>query len=263
MATHELSRTTGVYLLQPRHAAGIQALASDPAIAATTRIPHPYPENAAAEFVAAQAKAREEGTAAQFAIEDGGRLVGVCGLAEIEGGVARELGYWVGKPFWGRGYATFAVGVVLDFAFRNLGLREVRARADESNAASRRVLEKSGLRLVGKEAGADPRRKRPEEPLCVYSITAGEWRGLRDGPALEKLHPGLRSILDAELGAGNEVVETRLGWPDAGSVFVRLKHPFRAAPAAPPGGVRFAELDDPHWWKAEFTTDGPRQTLAC
>jgi RimJ/RimL family protein N-acetyltransferase len=247
MAAHDLSRTTGVYLLLPRHAAELQALEFDPVAA---RLARSSAESGAAAFVAGRIAEREAGTAAWFAIEDRGTLVGVCGLGGIEGDVARELGAWVGAPFRGKGYATFALGVVLEYAFRNRELREVRACVDASDGAARRVLEKGGLR-------------RADAPGCTHAITAEEWRALRDGPALARLHPGLRRILDAELRAGNEVVESRAGWPDADSVFVRLRHPFRAAPPAVPAGLRYAELDDPHWWKAEYRSDSPRHILAC
>ena len=56
--------TTGVYLLSPEDADAMQRLASDPAIASTTRIPHPYPENAARDFITNHLKERTDGSAA-------------------------------------------------------------------------------------------------------------------------------------------------------------------------------------------------------
>jgi hypothetical protein len=208
-------KTAGVYMLQPGHAAAIEAL------------------EGASEFL------RTTGAGHAFVIEDHGRLVGLCGL---QGAEAR---FWVGRPFRGKGYATFGVGMILEFAFQNLALAEVRARVDDANPAARRVLEKNGFLRDG----------------SLLAITADRWRGLRHGPALERLHPALRAILAAERAAGNEVRETAVGWPDADSVFVRLKRPFRAH-AALPEGVRFAELNDPHWWMAEYSTEGPRHILA-
>lgn len=66
-----LTQTRGVFLISPQDADAIQALIGDPAIAATTRIPHPYPENGARDFSAAQEKERLEGTAYVFTIKDG------------------------------------------------------------------------------------------------------------------------------------------------------------------------------------------------
>lgn len=258
-----MSQTAGVYLLHPGHAPAIQALVADPAIAAYTRIPHPYPENGAAEFIASQIAEREAGRSFGFAIEDRGELVGVCGLEDVGRADARELGFWVGRPHWGRGYASLAVRMLLQFAFRNLGLAEVSAHAFESNVASRRVLEKNGFRLVRLERGEGLAPKRPAEPLCVYAITAPRWQAELDAPVLGRLHPGLRALLQAELAAGNEIAESGAGWPEPDSLFVRLKHPFRVAPAGLPAGIRYARIDDPHWWEAEYSSESPRHILAC
>jgi RimJ/RimL family protein N-acetyltransferase len=256
-------QTAGVYMLSAEHADAIQRLASDAAIAATTRVPHPYPENAARDFIAAQMVERAEGTAYVFVIKERWDVVGVCGLHGIEGNEGRELGFWIGRPFWGKGYASFGVKMVLQFAFQNLRLEHVAASALESNAASRRVLEKNGFRLLRLERHNDPMLKRPNELLAQYEITRTQWQDFLNTPVLAALHPALTTILQAELQAGNEIAETARGWPDADSLFVRLRQPFRTRPTALPGGVTYMELNDPHWWKAEFSTRSPRHILAC
>jgi [ribosomal protein S5]-alanine N-acetyltransferase len=252
----------GIYLLSIEDADALQRLASDPDVAATTRIPHPYPENAAREFIDAQLKARAEGTDYVFAIKERNELVGMCGLHGIENNHARELGYWVGKPFWRQGYASFGVRMVLSFAFENLRLDSIGSCALETNAASRRVLEKNGFRFEGLHPHQDPLLKRPNELLAVYEITRTEWRRFRDAPALLALHPSLKAILHSELAAGNEIAETGGGWPDKNSVFVRLRKPFVTPPSELGDGVQYTELNDPHWWKAEFSTLSPRHILA-
>jgi ribosomal-protein-alanine N-acetyltransferase len=252
----------GVYLLSPGDAEAVQRLASDPAIAATTRMPHPYPENAAREFISQQLKERAEGTTYVFAIKDRQELVGLCGLHGIESNHAREIGFWIGRPFWGRGHASFGVKMVLDFAFRNLRLERVGSCALESNAASRHVLEKNGFRLLRVVSHSDPLLKRPHELVAEYEITRAQWLEKVNAPALEKLHPSLKKILQAELSAGNEVVETGGGWPDRDSVFVRLRDAFRTDRSQLPEGVQYLELNDPHWWKAEFSTALPKHILA-
>ena len=256
-------QTAGVYRLAAEHAEAIQRLASDPAVAANTRLPHPYPENGAREFIAAQAKERAEGTAHVFVIKDRQEVVGLCGLHGIEGDHAQELGFWIGRPFWGKGYASFGVKMVLQFAFRNLRLERVGSCALKSNAASRRVLEKNGFRFLRLEPHNDAMLKRPDEPLAHYEITQTQWREFINAPALAALHPGLKKILEGEIAAGNEIAETGGGWPDANSVFVRLRHPFRTHPSPLPEGVQYTELNDPHWWKAEFSSRSPRHILAC
>jgi len=60
-----------------------------------------------------------------------------------------ELGYWLGVPFWGRGYATEAVRAVIDYGFGALGYEVLHSGARVSNPASRRVLEKCGFQWSG------------------------------------------------------------------------------------------------------------------
>jgi RimJ/RimL family protein N-acetyltransferase len=75
------------------------------------------------------------------------QLVGACGLGRRASG-AVELGYWISKPFWGRGYATEACGALIDIA-RTLGLRQLEASHFIDNPVSARVLEKLGFASTG------------------------------------------------------------------------------------------------------------------
>jgi len=97
----------------------------------------------------------------------------------------------------------------------------------------------------------------------VGGLTRAEWASRRADEARAELHPALRAVLDAELAAGNEVAEQSADWPEPGSVFVRMREPFRARIEPVPDGVVFSELDDPHWWKAEYATGRPRHVIAC
>lgn len=256
-------QTVGIYLLAPEHAPALQILAADPAIAATTRVPHPYPPDGARQFIEHQAKERAEGRAHVFVIKDRNEVVGVCGIHEIADGEARELGYWIGRPYWGRGYATFGVKMVLQFAFQNLRLTRVGSAVFESNLASQRVLVKTGFQLLRAEKHNDPFLKRPDEPLAVYEITRLQWLDSRDGPAISRLHPSLKLILKAELDAGNEILEVGRGWPDSESVFVKLRDRFRVNPGSIPPEVVYTEPNDPHWWFADYSAGVPPHILAC
>ncbi len=255
-----LASTCGIYLLAEHHLPAVQQLASAVAVAATTRLPHPYPDDGARTFYNDLQRDRAAGTAQVFAIEDQKQLVGLCGLHGI-GPHSAELGFWIGEPFWNRGYASFAVATVLPFAFDNLRLKEVWAETLASNGASRRVLGKCGFQVTGERVHGEPQWP-ATVPLVRHAIAAAPWRAWRAAPALAVLHPALQAILAAELAAGNEVLETGQGWPDPDSVFVRLRRPFRGLPQPLPVGVSFHELNDPHWWKAELTTQTPRHILA-
>ena len=71
------------------------------------------------------------------------RLIGSCGLGRRPSG-AVELGYWIARPYWGRGFATEACSALIDIA-RTLGLASLEASHFIDNPASARVLEKLGF----------------------------------------------------------------------------------------------------------------------
>lgn len=193
------TKTWQIIRLAPEHADALQILAGDAEVSATTRLPHPYPENGARDFIAQQLKAWDAGTGYAFAIQDRDQVVGACGVHGLQDGRARELGYWIGRPYWGHGYATFGVERLLHFAFVQLQLSQVQACSLESNTASRRVLEKQGFQLARLDVHQDPLLKRPDERLAHYALTRGQWQernqratGLAGGlaPAAASARPG-------------------------------------------------------------------------
>ncbi|HTE75927.1 MAG TPA: GNAT family N-acetyltransferase [Xanthobacteraceae bacterium] len=123
----------------------IVQLAGDRRVAENTaRIPHPYSTDAAEQFVA---QANRQNDSATFAITLDGAPIGACGIDVRQDGA--ELGYWLGVPFWGCGYATEAVRAVIDYAFSELSHELLQSGARVSNPASRRVLEKCGFQWTG------------------------------------------------------------------------------------------------------------------
>jgi len=93
----------------------------------------------------------EDGGWVQFSVEerDGGQLVGDVGISPADGepGVMK-IGYTIDPAYQRRGYATEAVGALVDYVFATLGADVVRAYADADNVASHRVAEKVGLTLI-------------------------------------------------------------------------------------------------------------------
>ena len=139
--------TERLTLRAPRHEDGkaIARLVNDRRIAEnTSRIPHPYGLDDAMEFIAAVNK--RDGEAA-FVVLLEGRLIGCCSVEPREDGP--EIGYWLGVPYWGKGYATETARALIDLAFGNLGHDVLHAGARVSNPASRRVLEKCGFQWTG------------------------------------------------------------------------------------------------------------------
>ena len=124
----------------------VAALANDRRIAENTaRIPHPYKMSDAESFIAGANKAGGE---AVFLITlRDGPIVGACGLVMQE--TPPELGYWLGVPHWGKGYATEALHAVIDYAFTDLSHEALQAGARVTNPPSRRVLEKCGFQWTG------------------------------------------------------------------------------------------------------------------
>jgi len=130
-------------------AAEVTRLAGDRAVADTTlNIPHPYEAGMAEAWIATHRLLFEQRAQATFAVTRDGVLVGACGLLSDPDGRGAELGYWLGRPWWGRGYATEAAGAVVAWAFDALDVARVYAHCMVRNPASRRVLEKLGMRPV-------------------------------------------------------------------------------------------------------------------
>jgi ribosomal-protein-alanine N-acetyltransferase len=99
------------------------------------------------------AREMEQGTAWPLFVFDPAdeALLGAITLSNIRRGVAETgtLGYWIGRPYAGRGVGTAAVRAMLAHAFGSLGLHRVEAACVPTNHASHRVLEKAGFRQEG------------------------------------------------------------------------------------------------------------------
>jgi ribosomal-protein-alanine N-acetyltransferase len=133
-------------------AAAVRRLAGDSAIADTTlRIPHPYEEGMAEEWISGHAALYEERREVIFAIvlKVSGELIGSISLSIDRGHESAELGYWIGRPFWNNGYATEAAREVLGCGFGELRLKRIQAHHFTRNPASGRVLEKIGMQHEG------------------------------------------------------------------------------------------------------------------
>ncbi len=129
----------------------VTRLAGAREVAATTlRIPHPYAEEHARQFISACPAEAEAGRAFVFAITAGDELCGAVGLHIEAQHRHAELGYWIGVPYWGRGYATEAARAVVAFGFETLKLERVFAHHFAQNPASGRVLQKIGMRHEGR-----------------------------------------------------------------------------------------------------------------
>ncbi len=134
-------------------ASEIQRLIGDREIAATTlRIPYPYPDGAAEEWINSVAPRYEKGETVAFVITraEDLALLGGIGLDITREHERAELGYWIGKPYWGNGYCTEAARAVVEYAFEVLGLNRISACHFANNEASGRVMRNIGMTYEGR-----------------------------------------------------------------------------------------------------------------
>jgi len=111
----------------------------------------------------------------------GGRLVGNCGLRLDEAGSRKgEIGYEIDPAYWGQGYATEAAGAMVRFGFEEVGLHRIGAWTVADNAASRRVLEKLGMRLEGRLRENRWYKGRWWDTV-LYGLLEREWRTSQKG----------------------------------------------------------------------------------
>jgi RimJ/RimL family protein N-acetyltransferase len=107
-------------------------------------VPYPYTEAHGREWIARVQQDHASGRPRRFAIalRETDRLIGGVGLDGSTGDDSEEpaLGYWVGQPHWGNGYAREAVAAVIDYGLRTLGMPTIRAYTDPSNLASQKIL---------------------------------------------------------------------------------------------------------------------------
>ncbi len=140
--------------LKPEDAAELHRLVNDWEVAKTlARVPFPYPRDLADEWIGSTRQQIAEGSAYHLAIvgEEAERevLVGCVGLTLDRARREAELGYWVGRRFWGHGVAPEAAGRLASWALANLDIDRLVASVLEENERSQAVLRRIGFRETG------------------------------------------------------------------------------------------------------------------
>ncbi|MDQ4128053.1 MAG: GNAT family N-acetyltransferase [Actinomycetota bacterium] len=162
-------------------ASKVQRLAGDWEVARTLlSVPHPYGEGLAEEWISGHRSEFERNEGLHFAavLREGGELCGACGLMINARDANAELGYWIGVPYWGRGYATEAAREVVRYGFEGLRLHRIHAAHFGNNPASGRVLTKLGLRYEGTRR-EHHRKYGDYEDRVEYGLLGREWRAAR------------------------------------------------------------------------------------
>lgn len=171
--------TTARLTLRPPHrndAPAVVALLDNRRIAAmTAQIPYPYALADAETWINSLDHGDEdEQIFFLFARKDGDRvLIGACGTMTVDA-TTRELGYWLGEPFWGQGYASEAARAVVARSFTTTRVARIDANCQTRNTASRRVLEKTGFVFTG-EGTCSSRVDGDDLPALFFSLTREAW----------------------------------------------------------------------------------------
>ena len=118
-----------------------------------TFIPYPYRIEDAYKFIRDTHKWRRKGNILTFGIEhkESGEIIGMISLMRIDKiNHSGEVGYWLGKKFWGKGFTLEAVQLICRYGFQKMKLVRIYARVLHPNIASARVLEKAGFQYEGR-----------------------------------------------------------------------------------------------------------------
>ena len=153
----------------------ITRLANDRRIAENTRrLPHPYSQDHAVDFVRGIASQQRETV---FLIENNHTPVGMVGI-DWPDPDRPGLGYWLGVEYWGQGFATEAARAAIDFAFEEFEIEVMNSGARVANPASRKVLEKCGFQWSGVELHRFEALG-SSTPVDTFRLTRGVWASLK------------------------------------------------------------------------------------
>ncbi|WP_186397196.1 GNAT family N-acetyltransferase [Stappia sp. TSB10GB4] len=149
-----------------------------------TGMPWPPKDGAAAEFIAAAIDTDPLSGEAAFAITLGGVLIGLVAI-KAPGDLAEHpdcpsIGYWIGRPFQGFGYASEAAAAALGWGFAAHGCQAMAARAFADNAASLKVLSRLGFRETGRTMRTSLALGHEVENV-VLRLERGNWSGAEVG----------------------------------------------------------------------------------
>ncbi|MCG7393238.1 GNAT family N-acetyltransferase [Microvirga sp. ACRRW] len=176
--------TRRLWLRWPRlaDAQAVVRLAGEKAVAdMTARIPHPYSPDQAERFIFQARRDNANGESLQLAITPKGKpncLIGMVGISPDPETGKPNLGYWLGTPSWGHGYATEAARALIDAFFAYGDGDEITTCARVINPASRRVLEKCGFAYQGAGLSELPARC-GLYPVDHFRLDRRTWESLK------------------------------------------------------------------------------------
>jgi len=166
----------------PRDAADLHRLINDWEVTRTlAAVPFPYKPEDADKWIASTRETLEAGLACHLAItgqeHEREILVGSAGLRLDPKTRTGNLGYWIGRQYWGHGVATEAVGRLVRWAIANLDIDRIEASVATDNPASAAVLRKIGFRQVGEGIGHSVARD-ADHPVWLFLATRDDIFGV-------------------------------------------------------------------------------------
>jgi len=136
-----------------------------------TRLPNPYTRADGIGFVEIFAQRPDE---RPYAITLGEQFIGVVGFS-YHSGEPPEIGYWLGEPYWGKGYMSEAVKALLEAAFATGLYPRLKGRALKTNVASLHVMEKAGFRRVSESPDATGLSHREGVAVVFLALEQPKW----------------------------------------------------------------------------------------
>ncbi len=142
----------------------------------TLNVPHPYEDGMAEQWIGGHPERFAFGSFVTYAVtlRENKALIGAAGLTVTPAHCRAELGYWLGVPYWNRGYMTEAAQALVSYGFTELGLNKITASHFARNPASGRVMQKIGMTQEGL-LRQDVHKGESFEDMVIYGLMAEEW----------------------------------------------------------------------------------------
>lgn len=140
-----------------------------------SRVPYPYDLEGGRAYLARSVERWQDVAGADevgFHVDHDGEMIGGMGFKKLQ--ETPEIGYWLGRPYWGRGFMSEAVEAAVTWLFRNTDHECLAGEAMTENAGSLKVLEKLGFRLVG-EVGCASVSRGATVPALRMEVTKTEF----------------------------------------------------------------------------------------
>jgi ribosomal-protein-alanine N-acetyltransferase len=156
--------------LQPDDRRDFIALTEDPEVMRYVHGGLPYSEEEVDEFFSRQARQLAERDVCMGALleKESGRMIGIAGTQPLGTTGNLEIGWWLAREVWGRGYATEAGGAAMRHVLETLGQPRVAAVIDVGNEPSKRVVGRLGMRYEGQVTGAQLGHRKPDIVVDLF-----------------------------------------------------------------------------------------------